>query len=105
MLHHIATALTKPHTSCLVIHQLGLTGKDGSICENLFIGQVQASLAEYARKGKRANADVLVKAMTDGEMNARDMASPLINHIPLATSEDLRWGMLWLVLVCVRGSR
>ena len=49
------------------------------------------------------NSDAFVKAMTDGKMNVRDIASPSINHIPLATSEDLRWGMLWPVLVSARG--
>jgi hypothetical protein len=37
--------------------------------------------------------------MTDGEMNVRDVVSSLINHTALATSEDLRWGMIWPVLV------
>jgi hypothetical protein len=37
--------------------------------------------------------------MTDGEMNVRDVVSSLINHTALATSEDLRWSMIWPVLV------
>jgi hypothetical protein len=53
----------------------------------------------------QTNADTFVKAMTDGEMNARDMVYSLINHITLATSEDLRWGMLWPDLVSSRWSR
>lgn len=51
----------------------------------------------------RSNTDVFVRAMTDGEMKARDMVSSLINHTALATSEDLRWDILWPVLVSVRG--
>lgn len=66
-LHHVATALTTQYSSSLVCHPFGLTGKDGSSEENLPIGPVEASLAEYERKGRRANADVFVKAMTDGE--------------------------------------
>jgi hypothetical protein len=105
MRHHVANPFTRPYSLCLVCHRFGLTGKAGSSYENLPIGPVEAFLPEYGRTDRRANAKVSVKAMTDGETHARDMASPSINHIPLATSEDLRWGMLWLVLVCVRGSR
>jgi hypothetical protein len=61
--------------------------------------------ADYARTGRQANAGAFVKAMTDGEMNAMDMVSSLINHIPPATSEDLQWGMLWSDLVSSRWSR
>jgi hypothetical protein len=45
------------------------------------------------------NTGGLVRAITDGEMNVRDMAFPSINQTALATSEDLRWGIFWPVLV------
>jgi len=103
MLHHIATALTAVRWPHLGYPRRELTGKDSRSCEALSIGQGQTFYADYAWKGRRANADSFVKAMTGGDMNVRDIASPLINHIPLATSEDLRWGRLWPVLVSVRG--
>ena len=47
----------------------------------------------------RANEDGPVRGKTDGEMKAREIASSLFNQTAFATSEDLRWGMLWSVLV------
>jgi hypothetical protein len=43
--------------------------------------------------------DDTAKALTDGKMNVRDMTSSVINQTALATSEDLRWGIFWPVLV------
>lgn len=43
--------------------------------------------ADRAGTGRRANAEAVVKAMTDGEMNVRDMPSSKINQMALATSE------------------
>lgn len=58
---------------------------------------------DYAENIMRTNTDAFVRAITDGEMKVRDMVSSLINQTALATSEDLRWGILWPVLVSVRG--
>jgi hypothetical protein len=57
------------------------------------------STLTYGDRPPSPHANTLVKAMTDGEMNVRDVVSSLISHTALATSEDLRWGMIWPVLV------
>jgi hypothetical protein len=72
-------------------------------CDAFLEGCEQALLAEITGSGRRANASTLFDAMTDDEVNVRDMLSMEINHTGLATSEDLRWGMFSPVLVCVRG--
>jgi hypothetical protein len=55
--------------------------------------------ADVTETCRRANMDDTAKALTDGKMNVRDMTSSVINQTALATSEDLRWGIFWPVLV------
>jgi hypothetical protein len=57
------------------------------------------STLTYGDKSPSERTNSLANDMTDGEIDVRDVASSLINHTALATSEDLRWGMIWPVLV------
>jgi hypothetical protein len=108
-LHHLATGLTERrchwHDRA---HHRGFTGEGGSTslclssCDALCADRGHALHADITETSRRANTDSLVKAMTDGEMNVRDMVSSLINQTALATSEDLRRGMLWPLLVSPR---
>ena len=70
-----------------------------SSCDALSTDYGYAIRADVTETGRRASTGNLVRAITDGEMISRDIASSLINQTALATSEDLRWGMLWSVLV------
>jgi hypothetical protein len=70
-----------------------------SSCDALSADCGRAIHADVTETSRRANTDDTAKALTDGEMDARDMTSPVINQTALATSEDLRWGIFWPVLV------
>lgn len=74
-------------------------------CDAFPVGWGHILRAGSMERGWQANVGTFVKGMTDGEMNGRDMASLMINQTASATSEDLRWGRLWPVLVSIRGSR
>jgi hypothetical protein len=64
---------------------------------------IRGCLVETAVVEARANTYRFVTPMTDGEMKVRHMPSSSINQTALATSEDLRWGMIWPLLVCLSG--
>lgn len=105
-LHQLATGLTERrfhwHSRA---HRRGSTGEGGSTSFCLSSCDALCALrghADVTETGRRANTDSFVRAMTDGEMNVRDMVSSLINQTALATSEDLRRGMLWPLLVSPR---